>query len=679
VAATVNTQTPPATDQPDQRPAEPADQAHGLAAALAAYREVRKTTYRYRDAIVPHTAVFGTLTAGYALHACQIPAWQVLAAEAAAAGTAALWPVARAAMTSRIRILAAASGWLAVAAEIGAGGWMQTALVVAGGIAAIPRIWRYRIRITRPAPKPRRALPPGASQAAVEGPDPNVQIWAAKTARSRGRSGLPGSKLTDRQPFEYGVRYRIVLDGQTTEDAIGARKQICSDFGKRYEELHIEATEDQQLNAAELTILSRLAVEDVQQWTAPLLDAETGVLALGPFADGRGDGAVQVWEPGSGPLPVAVFGAMRVGKSSLVKLAAVEFKRHGKIKMIYMDPQRGQSAPALLPYLPNPALGIDAIRATLYRLRDEMYARNAMLKDFEWTDSRGQTRRGKQSYDAPGMNGLDMLVGVIDESHRVLMYDDLAEIVFEILAEGSKCGITLWTLNQSALVNDIGGGSILNLLNSGNIVVLRTGDTYTAQATFGQRLDAHPHLIPKVFPNGVHSKGCGYVLGATTRPVMMRVRDIPDEGIDEAMGGEPMSAIRWLAPPRALPDGPEHPGTAAPMPSATGTTQDAPPAPDVAAATRADTPDETSAPEPAEDVELNLDNVVDFTPIDPAQAADAEQRILRLLDGAEHGLDGADLAMGAELHPVVAFRVVADLVARGQVAQADDRYVRVAS
>ena len=656
MAVPVHAPPAPETPAPEQQHAPPpagqSEQAGGLAAALAAYSHVRKVGYRYRDALAPHAAVFGTLAAGAALHACRVPAWQVLAAEAAAAGVGALFPAARARLRRQLWLLAA-GGWLPLAAEIGAGGVMQTMLVGAGGMLAVPRIWRYRIRITRPIPKPRRPLPSAAAKPAIEGPDPNVQVWRAKTAR-KARGALPGSDLTGQTPFPYGVRYRITLDGQTTEDAIGARKQICADYGKRYEELHVEETDDGQLNAAELTILSRLAVEDVQRWETPLLDMETGILPLGPFADGRGDAAIQVWEPGSGPLPVGIFGAMRVGKSSLIKLAAVEFKRAGNIKLMYLDPQRGQSAPALMPYLPAPALGIEEIRRQLEWLRAEMYARNAMLRGVEWTDSRGRRQVGKQSFDAPGMNGLDMLVAVIDESHRVLVWDDLADIVFELMAEGSKCGIMVWLLNQSALVDNLGGGSILNLLNSGNLVLLRTGDTYTAQATFGQRMEAYPNLIRKTFPGGQHSKGCGYVWGATTRPVMMRVRDVED--MHDAMGGEPMGRIRWMTQPSDQ--------------AAAGEPAGAPAGP---------SPERTAEPAAEADPELDLDNVVDFSPIEPDQQAEAERRILRLLDGHELGLDGSDLSLGAELHPVVVFRIVSDLIARGEVTRSDDRYVRRAA
>src|SRR5690606_32500557 len=135
---------------------------------------------------------------------------------------------------------------------------------------------------------------------------------------------------------------------------------------KALDYLLVDETEDGLLNAAELTILDRLAVEDVQPWTGPGLDVETGVWRIGPFADGRGDAAIQVWEPGSGPLPVGVFGAMRVGKSSVIKQAAVEFRKATErgypINLIYMDPQRGQSAPAILPHVSEPALGIEEIR-----------------------------------------------------------------------------------------------------------------------------------------------------------------------------------------------------------------------------------------------------------------------------------------------------------------------------
>jgi hypothetical protein len=538
---------------------------------------------------------------------------------------------------------------------------MQTLLAGVGGLMAIPRIWRYRVRITRPD-KSRRELLKAKQKNAIEAhtPDPNVTVWNAKTASPKGKGSLPGSKLTNRQPFEYGVRYRIEMNGHTTEDAMSARKQICADFGKALDYLLVDETEDGLLNAAELTILDRLAVEDVQPWTEPGLDMETGVWSIGPFADGRGEAGIQVWEPGSGPLPVGVFGAMRVGKSSLIKQAAAEFRRAGVdkdgnplISLIYMDPQRGQSAPAVLPHVSEPALGMEQIAERLRKLQQEMNDRNAHLARVEWVDSRGVKHRGVQSYDRPGAHGLTLLVVAIDEFHKVARYDDLAEIVHELMAEGSKCGIMPWILNQDAIVDSLGGGEMLRLINSGNLVVLRTGDPYTAHATFGQRLEAYPDRIRKTFPNSTkHTKGCGYVLGATSRSVMMRIRDIAD--LSAVIDGPP-PMIRWMSEQSA-----EKPAEPAPA-----------------------TPPEEPTPEAddGEEVEaLDLDSkVVEFAPLDSGQKDKAEQAILRLLDGAEQGLDAADLTLGTRLPLVMVFRVATDLCQAGKVRQDGDRYVKAAS
>lgn len=624
-----------------------------LAAAVAAARDLKNKSYRYRHSLVTHAVVAGTWMAGAGLHAFSVPGWQVLAGEAVvAAAVAAGFPKARKRLARRVW-WAAAGAWLPIAAELGAGDWRLSLLAGVGGLLAIPRVWRYRISIVRPS-KTRRELA-GKQRAALEAqaPDPNVAVWEAKTASRKG--SLPGSKLTNRTPFEYGVRYRIELDGQTTLDAMSARKQICADFGKALDYLMVDETEDGLLNAAELTILDRLAVEDVQPWTGPGLDVETGVWRIGPFADGRGDAAIQVWEPGSGPLPVGVFGAMRVGKSSVIKQAAVEFRKATErgypIHLIYMDPQRGQSAPAILPHVSEPALGIEEIRERLLQLRQEMNDRNAYLAKVEHVTSRGVTRRGVQSYDRPGAHGLPMLIVPIDEFHKVAQYDDLAEIVHELMAEGSKCGIMPWILNQDAIVDSLGSGEILRLLSSGNLIVLRTGDAYTARALFGDRLEAFPHQIKKTFPNSSkNTKGCGYVLGATSRSVMTRIRDVADP--DEVLGDEPPPPIPWMSSrdASATAESPAQP------PAAGGRPED----------------DDEAVPD------LDLDgNVVDFVTLDPQQQANAEETILRLLDGAENGLDAADLTLGTGLHLVTVFRVATDLCASGAVRQEGDRYVRV--
>jgi hypothetical protein len=647
----------PAPAQPEPAPEQ--DRPGGLAAAVAAVDEFRKKTYRYRDALLPHALVAGTWCAGALLHTFDVPVWQVAAGEAVvAAVVAAGFPEARRRLAGKLW-WAGAAAWLALAAATGVGGWMQVMLAGVGGLLVVPRVWRYRMRINPPTTSRRELLKAREKQALeAQKPDANVAIWNAKTASRKGRGSLPGAKLTNRQPFEYGVRYRIELDGQTTEDAMSARKQICADFGKALDYLIVDETEDGLLNAAELTILDRLAVEDVQPWNKPGLDMETGIWWIGPYADGRGDAGIQVWEPGSGPLPTGIFGAMRVGKSSIIKQATVEFRRAGTdeqgnplISLVYMDPQRGQSAPAVLPYLPEPALGIDQIRTRLNRLRQEMNDRNAYLASVEWVDGNGAKQRGVQSYDRPGAHGLDLKIVAIDEAHRVLIHDDLAEIVHELMAEGSKCGIMPWILNQSALVDHVGGGEILGLINSGNLIVLRTGDTYTAQATFGQRLEAYPDRIKKTFPNSTkHTKGCGYVLGATSRSVMMRVRDVPNLGA--AIGTGPPPAMRWMSGPGAqAPAAPATPAEPAEHPG-------------------------DDATEEVEDLDFDS-NVLDFAALAPQEQSEAEERILRLLDGADQGLDAADLTLGTGLHMVTVFRVATDMCQAGTVRQDGDRYVRV--
>lgn len=642
---TTDTEAPPSEDRQEEQ------RRSGLAAAVSAVQEMRQVTYRYRHALAPHAMVAGVWAAGVVLHGYDVPGWSVLAGVGVTGGLiAALFPTLRRKLAGRLWWVAA-SGWLAVAAHIGTTGWMQALLAAVGGLLILPRVWRYRVRINRPAAN-RRELAKTRQRQAIEGrqPDPNVAVWTRKVARRGG--ALPGSRLSDKQPFEYGIRYRIELDGQTTEDAMSARKQLCSDFGKPLDYLLVDETEDGLLNAAELTILDKLAVEDIQPWTEPGLDMQTGVWRIGPFSDGRGEAAIQVWEPGSGPLPVGIFGAMRVGKSSLIKQAAVEARRAGVdkdgnplISLIYMDPQGGQSAPAILPHVPDPALGIDQIRDRLEQLRAEMRYRNDHLRQVEWVDKYGRKQRGKQSFDQPGMNGYDLRIVAIDEAHRVMAYDDLAEIVHELMAEGSKCGIMPWIIDQSALVDNVGGGAILGLLKSGNLVVLRTGDSYTAQATFGQRLEVYPDRIRKTFQGtNKHTKGCGYVLGATTRSVMMRIRDVDD--IAAAIGDAPTPRMRWMT---AAPSGDAPAGQAEPEPS-----------------------------DPAGDElpELGVDNVVEFVTIDAEQRQDAEQRILRLLDGAEQGLDAADLTLGAELPLVTVFQVASALVEQGAVQTRGDRYVR---
>ncbi|MFI9553761.1 hypothetical protein [Nonomuraea endophytica] len=605
---------------------------------------MRKATYRYRHALAPHATVLSTWGAGAILHATDTPAWQALVGEAAAltivATVRAFFPHARERMKPRMW-WAAAALWLPLAAEFGAiGSVMQSLLFGVGGLLAIPRVFRYRARINQPSSRKQRAIA-AAETKAIEMADPVVELWHAKTSR-KGRGALPNSELSERQPFEHGgavgVRYRVVLDGHTTEDAMAARKRICADYGKAINYVHVEEPEDGAQNAAIVTFLSKLAVEDPEMWTEPLFDIEAGIMPVGPFEDGLGDAALQVFEPDSGPLPVGIFGAQRTGKSSLLKIAAAEFAAAGNIVLDYLDPQGGQSCPALLPYVPH-ALGVDAIRERLYAYREEMRRRNELLSAIEWIDDEGTPQRGVQSYARPGAHGLDMLVIAIDEFHKVARHEDLAEVVYDILAEGSKCGMVCWILDQNVYVGSLGGGDILALVCAGNIVVMRNADARIASATFGQRMNAYPHLIKLTFPGTQKTtKGCGYVLGATDRPVMMRARHIPK--IKPVMAGRQPMRLALL-----------------------GSTEDA-----------SALAESVSPARPAAEA-VSLDGLAAYSPISAPERKNAETKIKALLYGAVEGLDGGELTLGTEMPFVTVFQVATGLIEKGEVQLKNGRYV----
>ncbi|MEV6033531.1 helix-turn-helix domain-containing protein [Nonomuraea sp. NPDC052116] len=636
---------------PEQQSEQQQEDEQTQALAKAAAAVTRKTMFRFRHAIAPHATAFGVWGAGMALHLADVPAWQVLAGEAAAYAAAAtvraLIPSTRKALSFRWW-QAGAGAWLPAADALGPFGAMQSLYFAAAGLWTVPYVWRNRDYIVRPEKK-RRALE-AAQAKELEAADPIVIRWAQKTAGKKG--ALADSKLTNREEFvrggAEGTRYRIVLDGYTTEDAMLARKRICSDFGVAINFVHVEEPDDGAQNAATVTFLKRLAVVEPELWTEPLLDLETGILPVGPFEDGWGDAALQVWEPGSGPLPVGIFGAMRTGKSSILKIAAAEFARtEGRIVLDYLDPQDGQSCPSLLPYVPH-ALGIDAIRQRLYAYQAEMQRRRALLSQIEWTDEDGITQRGVQSYDHPGVHGMPMLVIAIDEFHLIARHEDLATIVHDILAEGSKCGMTVWTLDQNVYVAGMGGGDILALVTSGNVVVLRVSDRRIASATFGERMTAYPHLIKIHFPGTQNkTKGCGYLLGATDRPVMMRARHIPK--MSAVMRGMPAMTVKL--PKVALPD------DAAPVRSKGGKGRRSP------AIASADV--------------VDLDAPAQMPSLTPSDVAAAQEKVLSLLADANEGLTGAELTVRSGLPLPVAFRVAASLVEQGQARMVDGRYVEM--
>ncbi|MEV4078919.1 hypothetical protein AB0J43_01330 [Nonomuraea fuscirosea] len=563
--------------------------------------------------------------------------------------------------------------WLTLASEIGATGWMQTLMFAGAGLAVIPRIYCHRTRISLPTRPKRQALPSTPQPEAPPPPDPIVERWNASTAceSTKNRGALPGAQLTNRTPFTYGgargVRYRGLLKGQITAEAIAARPQVCGDFGRTIDGVQIEEPDDQVMNAFEVTFLDKLAIEDVQWWTTSGLDMETGIWKIGPFADGRGDAELRLWEKGSGPLPVTVIGAIRTGKSTLLRSAARDFKDK-PIRLIYCDPKNGQSAPELLPYLPEPAVGDAQIKATVTKVHTEMRRRNRMLSTLEWTDARGHRRRGVQSYDHPGAHGLDMLILAIDEYHKV-RDPEVMEMVYDIVAEGSATGITAWILDQNSYVDTFGGGDMLALMLAGNLIVLRVGSPLVAQQTIGQFMDVYPHMIKMEFPGGGHTKGCGYVKGATMRPVLMRIRDVED--VHAVMGGAPPAPIKWLPAAPGEADTPSSDSSATPGPG-----DDL----DEAAQLPDDTPTLGDGSAGLLDDPTDIGQLIEFVKLDPAELAVAESAILPLLDGAEQGLTLTDLELATKMQPMAVLLAVRSLEGKAEIKPGDEhgsRYLRV--
>lgn len=685
MAATPTAAPPQAGPVPPTSPAPEQESANELAAAWN-WTQIKNRAERFRNTWPAHATVPTVWSGGLLLHALDVPGWQVAAGGVAAYGVTALvrglLPKLRTRLASRWW-WAAAGAWLTVAAEAGAGGWMQTLMFAGAGIAVLPRIYRYRTRITGPPARPKRqALPaqPATAKPQEEAPDPYVVRWNASTGStsSKRRGVLPGSQLTQRTLFSYGgaqgVRYRLVMDGNITREALAARENVCGDFGVTIDEIQIEEAPDRRLNAAEVTFLDKLAVEDVQFWTEPGLDMETGVWRIGPFADGRGDAALQLWEPGSGPLPVTIIGAQRTGKSTLLRSAACEFKDE-PIRLIYCDPMNGQSCPELLPYLPKNgvALGQDAIADRVDQVYAEMQRRSRVLASVEWTDRHGNERVGVQSYDHPGVHGLDMIVLAVDEFHKVARDPDVVEKLYDILAEGSKTGIVPWILDQNAYVESFGGGDMLSLLNAGNMILLRNGDPYIAQATIGKSgLEVYPHMIDLAFPNGNHTKGCGYVKGATKRPVMMRIRDV--DNLHAVLGGEPPAPIRWL---------PADPGEADAQTTAGECTPDASGQPGDDAEEDGRLPDDT--PQLGDDgsdmlATPDLNNLIAFAKLAPEELALAENAIRPLLKRAEQGLTVMDLSLATGMQPMAVLLAAQSLESKGEakpIGDDSDRYVAV--
>jgi hypothetical protein len=124
------------------------------------------------------------------------------------------------------------------------------------------------------------------------------------------------------------------------------------------------------------------------------------------------------------------------------------------------------------------------------------------------------------SYFTPGKP--DPILSItFDEAPMILTGDDklaqkIAKIAANIGKAGRSVGIKLRLCAQVPNLSEIGGDQALReMLQTGNIILLRTGSKNSTRIGLGNLADdLDTNNIPKTWPDGSRTQGLGYLIGA---------------------------------------------------------------------------------------------------------------------------------------------------------------------
>ncbi|MEU6204607.1 hypothetical protein ABZ814_13580 [Micromonospora musae] len=335
------------------------------------------------------------------------------------------------------------------------------------------------------------------------------RLWAENVGASDG--ALPGSRLSNPEPIEAGVRYTLRLRPGKQHVGMVVEKMKTVRGGLKLrpgQQLIVEAHPTEPEPTALLTIVTNSPVEKGVLWPGPsAFDSETGRVQLGPYADGEG---AAFWRAYTENRLWGGFvqGGTGSGKSRLIDslvMSLASSSTHPTV-IFYADGQGGASSPLLMRHA-------DLFAGTCERI----FAMVAGMHMVMLLRQRENVELGYEGFtptaDRPG------LLGVIDECHKALLeaenpkfWKRTQQLCATIAREGGKVGVALILASQEPTLNAFGGAgsryceALRSSLLTGNGIML-AGDDPNAKTIFGVKEN------PKEFP-----VGGGYGLVAKPAP-----------------------------------------------------------------------------------------------------------------------------------------------------------------
>jgi len=374
--------------------------------------------------------------------------------------------------------------------------WSATAVLLVVGYGMALPYWRDH-RIPNPPEYVAPQAPPGEAATA--------RLWRLNLA---GDGPLAGSWLTEPAHDGGNERYTVQLkpSKQSIETLRSNLRLIASALSIDPADILLEdhrlASGSIDASRAILTITHHSPVRETVVYPGPQFrwEGRTGVIALGPYADGVDEAIWKLFSKGS-MWGGVLIGATGSGKSRLLEGLADSALSTGLVTLWYADPQRGNSSVALADHADWTARGVDQCIDMLRALARVMAVREMV-----------NVAAGRTGF-TPNPEWPGILV-ILDECHMVLGDPTLPDAVrkeavwlAELISRvGRKLGIGLILASQEGDVKTFGNSNALRgNCRAGNTVILRT---LNKQLPGLLGLPFNPALLPE-------GGGHGYTMAST--------------------------------------------------------------------------------------------------------------------------------------------------------------------
>jgi len=516
-----------------------AAKAVGRGAGRASLATVR-AGYRHRSKLWPGYIALGCAVAAGVLHQADRQGWKTALVVAVllgvllggrqllAARRGQPWPVES--LVLSWAALASAAGFTAWAAAIGPWAIPAPGFLVVGAVAAQMAWWWHR----RPRPQPpgQDEQPDDDGEVDVDVIDQRIYPWVTRVSTTGGDGqppgALPGSELHNVRNLPDGnlgwEALIQMLRGGThmTGDAVAATDRIASAY-----DVPVGQVVEGLTSQARLLMLTRNVMRDVQRFTGPTYNPETGAFRFGMHADSS-DALYRLHTPGSGACHGLVAGTTGAGKSGLVNQLCAEIRHSGNMVLCLADPEDGGSVPDWQDEGPHIFAGtLPKIRRMLQGVEREMNSRARRRSRRAWVDHKGRKRRGHDHFDPTRAEPLIQVV--IDEAPRVLEDAECARVVAQIGKRGRKFGVGVHLIVQVPSLAELGNDlTIRSMVSSTNIIIFRTSDRLSKQMGATTDLPIDPASLPAQWPDGSATAGLGYLATVGARLSQLRANYVED-------------------------------------------------------------------------------------------------------------------------------------------------------